>query len=119
MSSGDYYLVVRFYYIGSDWISFEKAILIDSKGNKFQRTFDYFKIIHKIQGSIVTERIDLPLGKGESLMDDIEKVFLDDNIRLRLTGGYYEDYDLEVERVKALKEVLWLYNKLEISNSCE
>jgi len=119
VSSGDYYLVVRFYYIGSDWIFFKKAILIDSKGNKFQRTFDYSKIIHKVQGSIVTERIDLPLGKGESLMDDIEKVFLDDNIRLRLTGDYYEDYELEVERVKALKEVLWLYNKLEISNSCE
>ena len=119
VSSGDYYLVVRFYYIGSDWIFFKKAILIDSKGNKFQRTFDYSKITHKVQGSIVTERIDLPLSKGESLMDDIEKVFLDDNIRLRLTGDYYEDYDLEVERVKALKEVLWLYNKLEISNSYE
>ena len=119
VSSGDYYLVVRFYYIGSDWIFFKKAILIDSKGNKFQRTFDYSKITHKIQGSIVTERIDLPLSKGESLMDDIEKVFQDDNIRLRLTGKYYEDYDLEVERVKALKEVLWLYNKLEISNYCE
>ena len=119
VSSGDYYLVVRFYYIGSDWIFFKKAILIDSKGNKFQRTFDYSKITHKVQGSIVTERIDLPLSKGKSLMDDIEKVFQDDNIRLRLTGDYYEDYDLEVERVKALKEVLWLYNKLEISNSCE
>ena len=112
VSNGDNYLVVRFYYIGSNWIFFKKAILIDSKGNKFQHTFGYSEISRNVQGSIVTERIDLPLRKGESLMDDLEKVFQNDNIRLRLTGDYYKDYDLEVERVKALKEILWLYNKL-------
>jgi hypothetical protein len=106
----DTYLRIKFKYIGSDWIFFESATIINSEGSKVKFSFNsYDREDDVLSNGSVLEYID------ESLSDKKAKEILNlintnnEIIKLRLSGKYYKDYVLNESQINGLKEILKKY----------
>ena len=102
-------LRIVFKYSGSDWIFFEKAILINSSGNKIEFNFKtYDKITDVRSGGTVHESIDLYLSDSEA-QELLSILSVPGNKKVRLSGKYYKDYILYNNKLIALKEIIEHY----------
>jgi hypothetical protein len=102
-------LRIVFTYWGNDWIFFDKAIIINSNGGRKIFSIEYFNKKTNIDGSFVTETIDMYLPSKDT--DDILAIISRPGlIKIRLTGEYSRDYELSPEKVKALIDVI-KYNR--------
>lgn len=94
---------IVFKYFGSDWIFFETATLINSKGTRVIFSFkSYDKTTDVLPGGSVRECIDeiLPDSQARKILNLINSN--EGEIKLRLTGKYYKDYILSDLNIKGL-----------------
>jgi len=108
---GDSWLRCIFHYSGSSWIFFDKAILIDSNGNKLSWNIEnYDKDTEVLSGGSVKERYDFMISDNEAW--GIYNLLSKENVRIRLTGKKNKDYTLSDSRKKALIELLEYYHDI-------
>ena len=103
------YLRMRFVYWGPSWIFFENATLINAVGNKIEFSFNSFdKKTDVLSAGRVEESIDFRLSddKANNILDIIS---LNRELRLRLSGTYYQDYRLTKIQIKGIEEILNYY----------
>ena len=108
------YARLVFKYGGVDWIFFNKAVLINSKGVKMNFMFEsYNRDTQVISGGGVVESYDVALSSSRfSKLSDLLK----DNsepIRIKLSGKqYYKEYTLTSTQVLALNQMINKYRSL-------
>ena len=101
-------LRVVFNYCGTVWIFFEKAIAINSFGQKIEFNFNFYDKTTDVSSSIVSESIDLDLSDSKA-QDFLSLLSTPGNKKIRLSGKYYRDYLLDKNKVVALKEIIGHY----------
>ena len=109
-SKGNHWLRGVFDYAGSDWIFFDSAIIIDTKGNRISiNTPTYDKKTKVLKGK-VTETYDFLVSDSDAVK---LRTILDDNtVRLRFSGDVTKDYNFKQERIVALREIINYYFEL-------
>ncbi len=100
-----------FYYQGSNWIFFDKAYLINGKGDRLVISFnswDKKETIHSAGN--LSESIDVYLSNEQ--IEILRKVLTGINVRLRLSGEYSKEYKFSQNYIDALKQTLYMYDFL-------
>lgn len=99
-------LYAEFKYSGSNWIFFDKAILIDGDNNNVRFSVRRSNKINSVEyGGRVHERASVMLT-GNSIETLSKILSSSDNIQVRLSGKYTKDYQLHPNHIQALREVL-------------
>ena len=113
-------LRLRATFNGSRWIFFNRAILINDQGGNIQYNFNTSDINRTvISGNHVRERVDVPFSAYlMGIHTEAEKIkelrqFLNGtNIRLRLSGESYREYNISDRFVTALKDIITYYESI-------
>ncbi|MBN2789914.1 MAG: hypothetical protein JXR69_06970 [Candidatus Delongbacteria bacterium] len=102
-------LRIVFKYVGSDWIFFTKAIILGSQGDKIEFNFKSYDKKTDVDKNVY-ESIDLLLTDSE--VNKILSILSESGIKkVRLSGKYYKDYELNNNKVVALIEIIKHYLK--------
>ena len=103
-------LRISFQYYGGGWIFFKTATLINSNGDKIAFTFKPFDKKNHVESSgNVSESIDqiLSIKDGMNIYELIKKN--KNGVKLRLSGEYYKDYEIDELEISGLESILKYY----------
>lgn len=102
---------VKYYYSGSDWIFFDRAILVNDEGKRFVQTINTYKKTTKVlYDGHVLEYIDIALSNNA--IDNLKEVLSGTNVRIKFYGEYSKEYDFNKTYVNALREMLDIYENI-------
>lgn len=105
---------IRFQYYGGSWIFFEQATILNNNGRRIEFTFrSYDKETTVISGGLVSEIIDLPFSEEDIKIMENMLISAEPKIKVRLSGKFYKDYELDKDTVMALKDILSFYKMTE------
>ncbi len=96
---------IKFIYRGSDWIFFNSATLINTDGEDIRFTISRTdKDTEVLSGGNVYEDSDIVLSMSER--KKLLKLLNSKSVKLRLSGKYYKDYQLNKSTKQGLIEML-------------
>ena len=111
-------LSARFTYRGNKWIFFENVTIINANGERLEWKFkSYNKDTDVLSGGDVYESASTILTDEEA--QNLLNLLSSNNVKLRFSGKYYDQYSLNENYVNALKEILAAYFELDLPSFFE
>ncbi|MGN1348995.1 MAG: lipoprotein [Acutalibacteraceae bacterium] len=106
------WIMIRYNYAGDDWVFFRKAtIAVDDQ--RYYQTFNYYDITHNHAGGMVGESIDIEATEEDIAM--LRQIVSSKKTTVRFEGNdYYHDYVLTDSDKSAIKDVLIMYDYLNL-----
>ncbi len=105
------WLRIRFRYKGSDWIFFDTITIINSNGSSISwKINSWDKNEEILDYGNVYESIDISLS--DSKKEELKSLLKGNQIKIRLSGKKYNDYNIDDEYALALLEIITTYDSL-------